>query len=246
MNSHDQFGSPNGPSDAVADWLQTPGYRPAEVALSAPAAPADGSLPAVADQSSTVEVAKDQAASVVSGAADAASNVAGVAKEQAGQVAAEAGYQVRRLLGQAQSELSDQAGQQQLRVAAGLHDLGRQLRAMADGSASDGAAVDLARQAAHKSHQVAGWLENRDPGSVLNEVRSFARRRPGVFLAVAMGAGLAMGRLARGLATDSTDAPRPSTSTPRPEQRGVTRPVTTPAIEGAWARPGVGVGEDRR
>jgi len=40
---------------------------------------------------------------------------------------------------------------------------------------------------------------------VLEDVKSFARRRPGAFLALAAGAGLIAGRLTRGLAAASSD-----------------------------------------
>lgn len=154
---------------------------------------------------STTDVAKDQAANIAGGTADAAQHVAGVAKEQVGQVTAEAGKQVKQLVGQAQSELSGQAQVQQQKLAGGLHSVGDQLKAMAQNSDQSGVATDLAHQAADKAHQVAGWLDDRDPGSVLNEVRAYARKRPGAFLALALGAGLVAGRLARGLAADPDD-----------------------------------------
>ncbi len=172
-----------------------------------------------AEESSTKDVAKDQAASVAGGAADAAQHVAGVAKEQVGQVTAEAGRQVKQLVGQAQSELSDQAQAQQVKLAGGLHSVGDQLKAMAKNSDQPGTATDLAHQAADKVHQVAGWLEDRDPAAVLSEVRSFARQRPGVFLAVALGAGLVVGRLARGLSADPGDT-----------GSAAGRPTPTPAV----------------
>ena len=147
-----------------------------------------------------------------------------MAEDQVKQVAAETGKQAKQLLGQAQSELSDQAATQQQRAAAGLHSVGDQLHAMAGASDQPGMATDLAQQAGDKAHQFAGWLEDRDPGSVLTELRSFARQRPGVFFAIALGAGVVAGRLARGLTTDPDEAgsgsaapstaPAPSTSTP--------------------------------
>jgi hypothetical protein len=60
-------------------------------------------------------------------------------------------------------------------------------------------AADLARQGAQFTEQAASWFDGRDPGAVLNEVRSFARSRPGAFLLMAAGAGLLAGRLTRGL-----------------------------------------------
>ena len=158
--------------------------------------------PTVDDDPSTADVAKGQASAVAGGAADAASHVAGVAKEQAGQVATEATRQVKHLVGQAQSELSSQASSQQERAATGLHSVGDQLSAMASGSGGPGVAADLAKQAADKVHEVAGWLENKEPADLLAEVRSYARRRPGMFLAIALGAGLVAGRLVRGATTN--------------------------------------------
>lgn len=152
--------------------------------------------------SDTKDVAKDQAANVAGGAADAAKNVAGTAKEQAGQVATEAKKQVKDLVGQARSELTDQATVQQERVASGLKSVGDQIRQMAEGSEQT-PATDIAHQAADKIHEVASWLENRDPGTVLDDVRAFAQKRPGAFLAIALGAGVVVGRLAKGLAADS-------------------------------------------
>ncbi len=157
-------------------------------------------------------MAKDQASSVAGSASDAAKHVAGVAKDQAHQVTAEAGQQLKQLVGQAQSELSDQAQAQQEKLAGGLHSVGDQLKAMAQNSDQPGVATDLAHQAADKAHEFAGWLDQRDPGSVVNEVRAFARQRPGMFLAVAVGAGLVAGRLARGLAADPDQAGHASTA----------------------------------
>src|SRR6478736_4864151 len=163
---------------------------------------------------STKEVAKQEAGNVAQGAAQAGQQVAGTVKDQAANVTAEAGKQAKQLLSQAQSELSGQAAAQQERVASGLRSVADQLHGMADGSTEPGMATDLAREAADKANQVAGWLDNRDPGAVLDEVRSFARKRPGAYLAIALGAGVLAGRLTRGLTapaeeTTSTQPPAP-------------------------------------
>ena len=78
------------------------------------------------------------------------------------------------------------------------------------GSAQDGVATDLARMGADKAREVAQWLDGRDPGSLIEEVRSYARRRPGTYLAIALGAGLLAGRLTRGLTASSADSIRTS------------------------------------
>jgi hypothetical protein len=155
---------------------------------------------------SATEVAKDQAGEVAASAKQAGGQIKDAVTEQAGAVAAEAGRQAKQLLGQARSELTDQAAQQQQRVAGGLHSLADELNGMVQGSAQDGVATDLARMGADKAREVAQWLDGRDPGSLIDEVRSYARRRPGTYLAIALGAGLLAGRLTRGLTAPSADA----------------------------------------
>lgn len=92
---------------------------------------------------------------------------------------------------------------QQERLAGGLRSLSSQLSEMADSSSDQGVASDLARQASERARAVAQWLEAREPGSLVEEVKSFARQRPGVFLGIAAGAGLLAGRLTKALATPS-------------------------------------------
>lgn len=161
----------------------------------------------------TADVAKDQAADLKQGAVESAQNVAAVAKDQATNVTAEAGQQAKALIGQAQSELSQQAGAQQQKLAGGLHALGDELGSMASHPEQKGVASDLAQQASAKSHEIASWLDDREPGKLLDELRTFARQRPGAFLAVAAGVGLVAGRLTRGLkaaSDESSDAPAPA------------------------------------
>ena len=155
---------------------------------------------------SPTDVAKDQAGEMAATAKQAGGQIKDAVTEQAGAITAEAGRQAKVLLGQARSELSDQAAQQQQRVAGGLHSLADELDGMVDGSAQDGVATDLARMGADKAREVAQWLDGRDPGSLIEEVRSYARRRPGAYLAIALGAGLLAGRLTRGLTASSGDS----------------------------------------
>ena len=158
------------------------------------------------EETSTADVAKDQAAEVAGTAADAGKHVAGVAGEQAAQVASEATQQVKQLVEQTRGELTEQAAGQQQRVASGLRSLSQELRAMAQGSEQPGMATDLVHQASDRTNAVASWLEQREPGHVVDEVTRFARQRPGTFLALAAGAGLLVGRLGRGLKAASDDS----------------------------------------
>lgn len=155
------------------------------------------------DSSGTTGVAMQEVSRVAGEAAEAAQQVAGVAKEQITHVTAEAGRQVKDLLGTAQSQLPEQAQNSQQRAAQGLHGLADQLRDMSAGSDSTGVPGELAQQASEQVRRLADWLEARDPAAVFTEVRTFARRRPAAFLAVALGSGALVGRLAKGLGTDT-------------------------------------------
>jgi ElaB/YqjD/DUF883 family membrane-anchored ribosome-binding protein len=182
-------------------------------------------------QTSTQDVAKNEAAGVASSAGDAGRQVGGVAREQAGNVAGEAGRQAQDLVGQARDEVTRQAGEQQQRLAAGLRSLGTELGSMADRPQDEGqagVATDLARQASARAHDFADYLEQRDPGSLVDEVKSFARRRPGTFLAIAAGAGLLAGRLTRGLKDEASSGSSNGATTPS----GPTTPATPTGLTG--------------
>jgi ElaB/YqjD/DUF883 family membrane-anchored ribosome-binding protein len=157
-------------------------------------------------QPSTTEIAKDQAGELANTARDAGKHVAGVAGEQVGQVASEATHQVKQLVQQTRSEFTEQAATQQQRVASGLRSLSEELTAMARGSEQPGVATDLVEQAAERTNAVASWLQQREPGHVVDEITRFARQRPGAFLAIAAGAGFVVGRLGRGLKAASDDS----------------------------------------
>src|SRR6478752_416026 len=166
------------------------------------------------------EAAKDEAADVTRHAADAAQNVAETAKTEAANVASEVKTNARDLLHQAKSDLTEQAGTQQQKVAEGLRSVAGELHSMAAASEQPGVATDLVRQAAERSSAVATWLDGRDPGSLLTEVKSFARQKPGTFLLLAAGAGVLAGRLSRSL---SAGAPE---TTGRTAASGTAAPVT--------------------
>ncbi len=167
--------------------------------------------PSSGSGSSTGQAVREQAANVGQGAAEAGGRVAQTAKEQTTQVVRETGTQARNLVSEARDELRHQTSMQQKRAAEGLRALGSELRSMAGQSdQQQGVAAELVQQAAGRAHRAADWLEQREPGQVLDEVRRFARRRPGVFLAGALVAGVVVGRLTRSLTASggSTDSQR--------------------------------------
>jgi hypothetical protein len=165
-------------------------------------------------QQDTTQVVKDQASDLANSSVQAGKHVGDVAREQASGVAAEAGRQGRNLVGQAQGQLQEQAAGGQHRIAQKLLSLSDELRSMAENS-NQGMAVDVAQQAASRVGDAGHWLEKREPRQVVNEVQSFARRRPAMFLVLAAGAGLVAGRLTRGLkdaSADSTETAEPATT----------------------------------
>ena len=191
----------------------------------APASPA-GTL---GGSPSKTEAIKGEASQVASQATGAAKDVAQTAKVEASNVAAEVKTNARDLLHQAKSDLTSQAGTQQQKVAEGIRSISSELRSMADASDQPGVASDLVRQAADRSQSVASWLDGRDPGSLLTEVKSFARQRPGTFLLLAAGAGILAGRLSRGLAAGAPEIQgRPSDPTTTPARRSATVPQGAP------------------
>ncbi|MET7808410.1 hypothetical protein [Micromonospora chersina] len=155
---------------------------------------------------------RDQARQVGNEAANAGGAVAQTAKEQGQEVVGEAKRQARNLYGEARNQVTAQTSQQQQRAASGLRSLAEEMRSMAQTGGSGGPVTELAHQAADRVHGVAGWLEQREPGDLLNEVKTYARRNPGTFLLGAALLGVVAGRLTRNIAAigDGADGVRPS------------------------------------
>lgn len=162
---------------------------------------------------SAPERAKHEARYVAEDAKQGAAQVADTVKEETRGVAHDAQRQAKDVYHQVRGEAADQASAQQQRAASGLHSLASELDQMAGGAQERGVASDLAQQAAQRVHSVATWLEAREPGDLVEELRAFARRRPGTFLAGAAAVGLVAGRMTRGLADGSDETP------PQPAER---------------------------
>lgn len=137
-------------------------------------------------------------------AARAGGQVASTTAAQAGQVAAEIREQARDLLGEGRAQLQEQAVTGQHRAAEGLESAAHELRTMAD-HGEGGLPSELARQGADRLHTLAGWLEQREPGDLLEEVRGWARAHPGTFLLGAALAGMVAGRLTSGAVASRRD-----------------------------------------
>lgn len=189
--------------------------------------------PADSSQGSTAQAVREEASGVAQSAAQSTQHLAHEAKSQAREVAHEAKSQVKDVFGQTRAGLADQASTQQSRVASGIRTFGSDLGSMAD-SSQGGLAADIARQVAGRTDSVASWLEAREPADLLEEVKTFARRNPGTFLAIAVGAGVLAGRLTRGVKDAAKDTSSGYTGT------GTT--VAYPATGTEYATTGTGYG----
>ena len=148
---------------------------------------------------------KDKASESAEAGKQAAGQVAQQATDQAKDVAQEATQQARDLVGEARNQLSEQAGAQHRSLVTNLRSLADELSSMAQNSDSQGTATHLVSQAGDRAHSVASWLDQREPGDLLGEARSFAQRRPGTFLLGAVVAGVVAGRLTRGVVAAHSD-----------------------------------------
>lgn len=150
-------------------------------------------------RSGTAGKAADESKRVASAAADEGQRVAQVAADEAKQVAGEARQQAANLMEEAKTQLSDQSRTQRDRLVGTLRSATDDLDKMASGgSASDGLAADLVRQVSSRAREFADGIDGREPAELLDDLRSFARRRPGTFLLGALVAGVVVGRLTRG------------------------------------------------
>ena len=129
--------------------------------------------------------------------------VRSVVADEARGVAQDAKYHARQVAHESRESLRSEALNQAARVASTLRDIGGQLQSMAESQTDGGTAVDMSRQLAGAATRVADKLETGGLDSALGDVKGFARRRPGVFLVAAMGAGFVAGRLLKAVDTHS-------------------------------------------
>jgi hypothetical protein len=181
----------------------TTGNYAGSSAAATPGGEVDTSSPAqrapeqVKEQSRQVAgTAAEQGRQVAGTAADEARHVAGVAQGEAQRVASEAVTQVRGLLDEATAQVAEQSRTQLGRLTETLRSLGEDLERMA--SEGEGPASGLAQEAGERTRALASRLDGREPADLLEDVRGFARRRPGAFLLGALAAGVVAGRLTRG------------------------------------------------
>jgi len=166
-----------------------------------------GSQSATDRAKETKDVAVDEAKNVGQTAAQAGSQVASTAADQAKHVATETQRQAKDLLDQGRTQVKSQVVSQQQKAGQSLSSLAQELRSLADGTSegAPGPARDLLQQASSSVENFAAMLQNREPAELLDEVRRFARRKPGLFLLGAAAAGVVAGRLTSGVKAAHSD-----------------------------------------
>lgn len=150
---------------------------------------------------------KDKAADAAQAAKQAGTDVAQTAAEKAKDVAGETTKQARDLAAEARDQLKQQASSQHRSLVGNLRSLGDELGAMSQHTQQSGVATEVVSQARDRVHGVADWLDRREPGDLVDELRSLARRRPGAFLLGAALTGVLAGRLTRGVVAVNTADP---------------------------------------
>jgi hypothetical protein len=159
----------------------------------------------VADETITDDrTTKERATHVATTARDEARGVADDMREEAAAVVSEAGTQARAMADEARHALQQQASDGTARAAGAVDQLAGRLRALADGNTEQaGDLQGYVRDLGDRLGGVAGRMQERGLDGLVDDVQSFARRRPGLFLAAAAGAGFAAGRLFRGAKADA-------------------------------------------
>ncbi len=127
---------------------------------------------------------------------DQAKHVAGVASQEAKQVIGDVKTQARGLLDETKNQVQDQSRTQRDRLVDTLRGFSDDLENMA--RERSGLASDAALEVSQRARSFGEQLDGREPSELLDELRSFARRRPGMFLAGAAISGVIVGRLLRG------------------------------------------------
>lgn len=139
----------------------------------------------------------EQAQQAVSTASEKAGHVAAEATDQVRNVTQEAKQQAQELADRARHDLRDQAQQRSQHAAETMRTFAQRLGSLAEGdSAEAGPLVDYLREGQARINQWAGRLDE-GPDAIFDELRTFARRKPMVFLVSAGVLGFVAGRLVR-------------------------------------------------
>lgn len=125
-----------------------------------------------------------------------AQHVASVAGDEAKSVTSDVRQQARGLVDETKTQVEDQSRQQRDRLVTTVRSFSDDLEEMSN--ERSGMASDVMREVAQRARSIGDSLDGREPAELLDDLRSFARRRPGMFLAGSLVAGVLVGRIVRG------------------------------------------------
>ncbi len=204
---------------------------------------------------SKVDEAKQAAASgaseVASTVKDQASSLVESSKQQGAEVARDAKQHAQELMSQTRGELRSQAQDQMRSLAQTVQAIAGQLDDLANGRPQQGMVLDVTNQIASTAHRMGDHLEQGGMDAMMNDVKQFARRRPGAFLAASLIGGVVAGRVLRStdlrqLAETAKDAVSGSgdqqqSSSPQLGGGAAPAPLPEPRLEspGATGYPGM-------
>jgi hypothetical protein len=158
----------------------------------------------------TGKSAQHEGQQLAQSAKDSSTQVAQTVKEEAANVAGEVKSQVRSLAGEARDQVGGRIEQQKSTAVSALRTSADELHSLTSDGGHSRLTSELTRRAAEQAHSIADYLDAKGPSDILDDVRSFARRKPGMFLLAAGLAGVVVGRVVRGTvaASSPSDSPR--------------------------------------
>jgi hypothetical protein len=178
----------------------------------------------------TAHTAQESGQAVASTAAEHAKDLSGSATQKASEVVSEAKDKASDLLGETRTQVQAEAENRRGQAVSTLRSLGDELDAMQDHGGDKGLATQLASRGGDYVRQTADWLDGREPSEILDDVRRFARRRPGTFLLGALLAGVVAGRFTRSLKAGAPDSSAPSHAAAQTPPSPVPAPVSSPSV----------------
>ncbi len=169
--------------------------------------------------SDTAGAAKESGQAVAGSAADHARDLAGTASDKASDVLGEAKSQASDVLGTTRDQVQAEAENRRGQAVTSLRAIGDELDSMQSHDGDHGIATHLAGRGSGYVKQTADWLDGRQPSEILDDVRRFARERPGTFLLGALLAGVVAGRLTRAVKAGAPSEQSGSSSGSQPRHQ---------------------------
>ncbi|MFV0137988.1 hypothetical protein ACLGIH_33250 [Streptomyces sp. HMX87] len=166
-------------------------------------------------------------------AKEQASATAGQARQAAGTVAGEARQQAGTAVSDLRERVTQEAESQTQRAAGTVRQWSDELSELARNAPEDSPARSLVSQVADGGHRAAEYLDKQGVEGMTEDLKGFARRRPGAFLAGAALAGLVVGRMAKAGSKASQSSQGPQQDPVRDGRPGVQEAAVRPELPGS-------------